>query len=345
MEFKDLLRWVGAAAFVLIFLVFAIIWVAFYRGEQADWQQGNVGLCGNVPEPYKTIFTKAGDKWKVQPAFIAAIFLAGEHHRTHNQDGSWVTTFDPNTPWPDANQDWGKENPSSAGAKGPFQFMPATWEQYKEDGNNDGSMDIYNLWDAAFGAAHKLAMGGAAGNTTDLDKLRDAAASYNDTNWGKGQGIPETAAYVPRVIDAFKYFYCQAVAGKWIWPVEGIITSEFGEIGPSHPQPHTGIDIAAVKGTSIKAADAGTVTVINSDPNNACGVYVKIKHSEGLEAVYCHMVENSPTVSLGESVSQGQTIGQVDNTASAGHSTGNHLHFGVKFNNEWVNPRNYLPSK
>jgi hypothetical protein len=49
MELKDLLNWVGAAAFVLIFLVFAIFWVGFHRGEQGQFQQGvgNGGVGGN----------------------------------------------------------------------------------------------------------------------------------------------------------------------------------------------------------------------------------------------------------------------------------------------------------
>jgi len=338
MEFKDLLRWVGAAAFVLIFLVFAIIWVGFYQGEQANFQQGNVGLCGNVPEPYNTIFRQAGDKWKVQSAFIAAIFIAGEH-----DGGSDQTHFAVPSNWPNSDGPWAS---SPKGAQGPFQFMPGTWESNKQDGNGDGAMDVQNLWDASFGAAHLSAMNGAGGNTTDLNKLRDAASRYNSGRpWSQGQGIKETAAYVPRVIEAFQHYYCTAVAatGKWIWPVDGPITAYFGDIDAVHAQPHDGLDIAAAEGAPIKAVDGGKVVVVNLNPTaNLAGVYVTIDHGGGLRSIYGHMVEGSPKVVVGQDVSQGQIIGEVDST---GRSTGNHLHLGATLNGAKVDPMNYLPPK
>jgi len=194
MELKDLLKWIGAAAFVLVFLVFAIFWVMFHRGDKSQFQQEGVNLCSSVPEPYRSIFDAAGKKFVVQPAFIAAIFYGGEHANS----------------WPSADGPWAS---SPAGAQGPFQFMPGTWESNKQDGNGDGVMDVQNLWDSAFGAAHLLANIGAGGNTKDLDQLRDAASKYNSGRpWSTGQGIPETAKYVPRVIDAFNQFLCASVA-------------------------------------------------------------------------------------------------------------------------------------
>ncbi len=347
MDFKKILSYVGCLIFVLIFFAIAAVAIGFNRGEQGDYQgRTNTGLCGSTPEPYKTIFKAAGEKWVVQPAFIAAIFLGGEHHRTKNSDGTWVTEFDPNTSWPNPDGPWAS---SPAGASGPFQFMPGTWASQSEYARPNpehpsGTPEIQDLWDSAFAAAHLNAMNGAAGNTTDLDDLRDAASRYNSGRpWSSGQNIPETASYVPRVIGAFQYFQCVTVAtGQWIWPVEGRITSSFGEIGPSHPKPHTGLDIAAPAGTLIKAADSGRVTTVNLNPGDQCGVYVKLEHGSGLESIYCHMIENSPTVTVGQQVSQGQTIGQVDST---GHSTGHHLHLGAKLNGTFVDPMNYLPPK
>lgn len=46
---------------------------------------------------------------------------------------------------------------SSAGALGPFQFMPSTWWRYKQDGDGDGVRDPFNLQDAAQAAAFFLA--------------------------------------------------------------------------------------------------------------------------------------------------------------------------------------------
>lgn len=155
------------------------------------------GLCSEVPEPYKTIFAQAGAKFQVQPAFIAAIFYGGEHGNSWpNADGPWAT--------------------SPAGAQGPFQFIPSTWQSNKQDGNGDGIMDVQNIRDASFGAAHLLANIGAGGMTTDTNSLQNAASKYNSgRSWAEAQrlGIQETLKYVPQVMTAFNKFYCPAGAG------------------------------------------------------------------------------------------------------------------------------------
>ena len=74
--------------------------------------------------------------------------------------------------------DYGRNlNVSSAGALGWMQFMPATWEMYGVDGNQDGLKDPYNPVDAIFAAARYLK---AAGAETDL---RTAIFAYNHADW------------------------------------------------------------------------------------------------------------------------------------------------------------------
>ncbi len=74
--------------------------------------------------------------------------------------------------------DYGRNlNVSSAGALGWMQFMPATWEAYGVDGNQDGLKDPYNPVDAIFAAARYLR---AAGADTDL---RAAIFAYNHADW------------------------------------------------------------------------------------------------------------------------------------------------------------------
>ncbi|MEV7966284.1 lytic murein transglycosylase [Sphaerisporangium sp. NPDC088356] len=71
----------------------------------------------------------------------------------------------------------GRNNgPSSAGALGPMQFMPATWKAYGVDGDGDGKADIWSPYDAVPSAARYLcANGGGLGGT----KLRSAVFRYN----------------------------------------------------------------------------------------------------------------------------------------------------------------------
>lgn len=70
-----------------------------------------------------------------------------------------------------------KSGTNSAGAAGPMQFMPATWEAYRVDGDGDGDTDIYGSADSIWSAANLLCANGA-GDGTDA-RVRDALFAYN----------------------------------------------------------------------------------------------------------------------------------------------------------------------
>ena len=127
--------------------------------------------------------------------------------------------------------------------------------------------------------------------------------------------------------------------GSMIWPAPDshTITSYFG--WRVHPitgtnKYHSGVDIGASYGSSVLAADSGTV--ILAGWNGGYGNCVVISHGNGITTLYGHM--SSIAVSSGQSVSQGQTIGYVGST---GNSTGPHLHWEVAVNGSQVNPLNY----
>lgn len=128
--------------------------------------------------------------------------------------------------------------------------------------------------------------------------------------------------------------------GVFTWPVPGYnqITSYFGSrtspvAGASSN--HRGIDIACDTGAAVVAAAAGTVIV--AAYNYAEGNYVCIDHGGGVVTVYMH--NSSLAVSVGETVSAGQTIAYAGST---GVSTGPHCHFGVRVNGGYVDPLGYL---
>lgn len=129
--------------------------------------------------------------------------------------------------------------------------------------------------------------------------------------------------------------------GYFIWPLNGHITSYFGYryIFGSYSY-HSGLDIAAPYGTSIKAADGGTVvwSGTGTGSNWSYGKYVIIDHGNGLQTYYAHC--SSLAVSTGDKVYQGQVVGYVGAT---GRASGNHCHFQVKINGTTVNPLSYLP--
>ena len=122
---------------------------------------------------------------------------------------------------------------------------------------------------------------------------------------------------------------------KLIRPVNGVITSRFGNRESIRSHPHRGLDIGAPKGTPIKAAASGTVVVTGW--NGSYGNLIKISHGNGVETVYGHC--SQILVSNGQQVSQGQVIGKVGST---GRSTGNHLHLEVRKNGVLYNPQHYV---
>ena len=101
---------------------------------------------------------------------------------------------------------------------------------------------------------------------------------------------------------------------------------------------HNGIDIAAEAGTPVCAAAAGTVYTVYED--DTMGTTVVIRHEDGYVTVYSSM--ESADVAAGDTVTLGQTIGKVGNTALLESEVGDHLHFAVSHNDEAMDPNEFL---
>ena len=123
--------------------------------------------------------------------------------------------------------------------------------------------------------------------------------------------------------------------GSFSWPCTGILTSRFGYRSLLGSTYHNGIDIGNSYGTSIYAADGGTVTY--SGWMSGYGYLIIIDHGNGYQTYYGH--NSSLAVSVGAKVHKGQLIARMGST---GRSTGNHCHFGIKLNGTFLNPLNYL---
>ena len=126
--------------------------------------------------------------------------------------------------------------------------------------------------------------------------------------------------------------------GQFVRPVNGRVSSPFGY--RIHPifhvrKMHTGIDLSAGMGTTIKAADSGTV--IQAGWRGGYGKCVVISHGNGVATLYAH--QSVISVSVGDTVERGRAIGKVGST---GYSTGAHLHFEVRVNGSPVDPMRYL---
>ena len=135
-------------------------------------------------------------------------------------------------------------------------------------------------------------------------------------------------------------------------PNYAFVSSGFG--GRSSPLAggssyHKGVDLAASIGSSIVAAEAGTVISVysgcthNYGKSRSCGCgggfgnYLMVSHGNGLVTIYAHCT--TIYASTGQNVNRGDLIATVGTT---GASTGGHLHFGVLLNGTYVDPAPYI---
>lgn len=130
-------------------------------------------------------------------------------------------------------------------------------------------------------------------------------------------------------------------AGVWQpdeWPVQGRITSSFGErIDPFLGEGafHDGLDIAVAYGTPVHVTADGVVVFAGIE--NGYGRTVIVDHGHGIRTLYAHL--SGLAVTVGEQLDRSQVIGFV---GDSGRSTGAHLHYEVRIHRAPVNPYRYL---
>lgn len=150
------------------------------------------------------------------------------------------------------------------------------------------------------------------------EAAKELDAALNAANQAYGNASIQCSLDFGRPLATYKYVSCY-----------------FGGNG------HRGTDYAAPGGTEIYAVSGGVVTA--AAYHYSWGYYVQVYHGKddngnSYSTLYAHM-NSAPIVSVGQSVSKGQTLGYVGST---GNSTGNHLHLEMKVNNVLVNVMNYL---
>ena len=117
----------------------------------------------------------------------------------------------------------------------------------------------------------------------------------------------------------------------------GVISSTFG-VRPDpflgRPAMHTGIDYAEPEGTAVRATAPGIVT--RAGPAGGYGNMIEIDHGDGVSSRYGHL--SRIDVSVGDKIVRNEAIGAVGST---GRSTGPHLHYEVRRNDEPVDPESF----
>jgi murein DD-endopeptidase MepM/ murein hydrolase activator NlpD len=123
-----------------------------------------------------------------------------------------------------------------------------------------------------------------------------------------------------------------------IWPVDGRLLSHFGRrLDPFSGEGafHTGIDISAAKGTPVKAAADGVVTL--AEWGGDYGKLVIVDHAGGVQTYYAHLTRFE--VVAGQFVRRGEIVGAAGAT---GRATSSHLHYEVRRAGTAVNPYQFL---
>lgn len=122
-------------------------------------------------------------------------------------------------------------------------------------------------------------------------------------------------------------------------PHDGYLTSRFGNranpFSGRGAENHPGLDFKAAYGDPIRATADGVVSF--SGVMNGYGNVVKIMHKSGYETLFAHMSAINAT--LGQAIKAGDVVGKVGST---GRSTGPHLHYEVRLNNEPLDPEQFL---
>lgn len=123
---------------------------------------------------------------------------------------------------------------------------------------------------------------------------------------------------------------------KYLWPVSGRISGVYGSqrvYNGTPKTPHSGLDVAAPKGTAIQAPAGGIVTFAKPDLYLTGGT-VLVDHGHGVSSNFLHL--SRIDVAVGDRVEQGQVIGLVGAT---GRATGPHMHWGMSWFNVRVDPQ------
>lgn len=126
-----------------------------------------------------------------------------------------------------------------------------------------------------------------------------------------------------------------SIVEQFQWPTRGRISGVFGSqriYNGTPKSPHSGLDVAAPKGTPLKSPAAGRVTLVEPDLYLTGGT-VLIDHGHGVTSVFLHL--SRIDVELGQTLAAGEVFGQVGAT---GRATGPHMHWGVNWFNVRVDP-------
>jgi murein DD-endopeptidase MepM/ murein hydrolase activator NlpD len=168
--------------------------------------------------------------------------------------------------------------------------------------------------------------------------LKDVQANNGSIKYGSYLFVPYSEKYIEELeAQGIRREMLTTKKSDFIWPLFHVnnISSTFGQRGNRF---HTGTDMPATRGTPIVAVMDGRVLSTRYD--GGFGKTICLEHRDNFFTRYAHC--DVILVKDGDFVRKGQVIGFVGST---GTSTGNHLHFEIRYNDIPLNPLDFLPFK
>ncbi len=150
--------------------------------------------------------------------------------------------------------------------------------------------------------------------------------------------IPNLEAKYRQLNEFYKEQFLLNVHAPSIWPVRGYLSRGFGYhtgLESDQREYHAGIDISAPYGNRVIAPAAGVV--VFAGYRKDYGNLIVLSHKFGFTTLYGHL--SRIMVKVGDRVDRYETIGLIGST---GRSTGPHLHYEVRVNNQLVNPYKFI---
>lgn len=194
------------------------------------------------------------------------------------------------------------------------------------DNSSDTASANGITWDSSEASAPEGSSSESASNTDSEDE-NGMGGVFTPSD---GVTMPENATFAPIVF-----------TGSLTFPIKGggRITSGFGfRESPIYGKTefHSGVDIAAPKGTNVLACFDGTVA--EAGVNKYLGNYIILDHGKGFYTTYGHC--DRLVAKEGMKIREGEVIAKVGST---GDSTGNHLHFAMKMDGLYFYPGYLFP--
>ena len=317
--------------------------VAQEQAKQADLEQRQQILASRIIAAYKTDQTPLLAQLMTSGSITNVLSDVSYYMELGAQDQSMAAQIEKD----EANLAVMKQNVETARASVDQLALQVTFQKMDLDGQmaqlSDANAKLVSL-------QRKIATELAKQNAAEakLAKNKTALAAAIKSN---GVASAQLAAKIDKLAAQLggSGRIPSAYSGQLQWPMGGKISQEFGCTGwPSEPRVgncahfHQGIDIVAPCLTPVHAAGSGVIVFVGYNPYDPPpkAWLVIIAHSTTMVTWYAHMTGKAPAgIYYGAQVSAGQVIGTENTT---GHSSGCHLHWAVRVNGVFMNPRLFV---